>query len=58
MGLCKQILMIPLCNKFNGVRLVLKAQPHPKIPYCITDWHKAKYIIRKIMANDFQIFVL
>ena len=45
MGLYKQILMILLCNKFNGVRLVLEAQPHPKISHCITDWHKAKYII-------------
>ena len=49
MGLWKQILMILFCNEFNGVRLVLEAQPHPKIPYCITDWHKANYIIRKIL---------
>ena len=48
MGLCKQILMILLCNQFNGVRLVLEAQLHPKSPYCITDWHKAKYNILKI----------
>ena len=48
MGLYKQILMILLCKKFNGVRLVLEAQSHPKIPYCrpITDWHKSIFIVR------------